>query len=302
MTARPLVSVIVVACNSSRYVRDTLDSVLAQTYDRLELIVTDDASTDDTVSIAERWLSVHGSRFVSSSVVRSAVNTGIAGNCNRALARAGGEWIKLIAADDLLLPDCLELGIRQAAFEPAAAVIFSRMKTIDEHGELRGEYAYPASFFAYPPERQLRHLLHRNCLAAPTALIRMTDLGEMGLFDEDYPMLEDLPLWVKMLERGKRLSGLAVPTVCYRVHQSLVYPVIGKRNKRYQQSVADWDKRVRLPLARRLSPLLYATVGVDLLVDYIVQRRWLYRLSFPVLWVWARYSPYRVTAKQQPDA
>jgi glycosyltransferase involved in cell wall biosynthesis len=295
MSNPPLITVVVVACNSGKYIRETLDSILSQKYDPIELFVADDASTDDTVAIAWDWLAIHGSRFVSARILKNRVNTGISGNCNQALREARGAWLKLVAADDLLEPSCL--GDCIAHVDSRVSVLFSRMEIIDEQGRVRGEYRYPEAFFSYPQRRQLACLLHRNCLPAPTAFIRVSDLEEMGGFDENYPMIEDLPLWIKLVQKGKVIKGLDKRTARYRVHQSLVYPAIGKRNERYQQSIQDFDKRVRIPLAKRHSTALLLTVRVDLIVDYIVQRPWLYRLCLPALWVWARFSPYTVPGR-----
>ena len=294
MEQKPLVSVVVLAYNSARFIRDTLESVLAQEYGPIELIVADDASSDDTVSIVEGWLSAHGSRFVSARLVRNRVNLGISGSCNNALRYLTGAWLKLIAADDVLLPGCIGDHVDNALLHPGTAVFFSRMETMDEQGRVTGEYFYPEAFFGYPVGRQIQCLLHQNCLPAPSAFIRMTDLKDAGSFDEAYPLLEDLPLWIKMLRQNRRFGGLNKLTVRYRVHHSLVYPVIGKRNERYRQAIDDFNRTVRVPLARRLSPLLYATVKIDLAVDAVVQRPWLCRAVLPLLWIWAKCSPYRV--------
>ena len=109
-------------------------------------------------------------------------------------------------------------------------------------------------------------------------------------------MMEDLPLWVKLLERGKRFEGLDKITVRYRLYDSLSYPPVGVRNKRYSQSVSNYFRQVKLPVARRLSIFLYLIVKVDFMVDYIVQRPVLYKICKPGLWVWSRYGPYMTTA------
>jgi GT2 family glycosyltransferase len=299
MQEYPLISVIVIAYNSSRYVLEALDSVAGQHYPKLELIITDDHSTDNTVPICQDWVEANRERFPSVQILTSGINTGIAGNANRALGVATGEWIKILAADDLLYPSCLEDFMQFVLKSPSNSVVFSRMALIDEKGEAKGEYLYPSTFFQYSSIKQLKYLLHRNCLPAPSALIRASDIRELGMFDEAYPMMEDLPLWIKMLEHGKQLAGLDKITVCYRRHQSLAYPIIGPRNERYQQTIEDFDRQVRRPLARRLSVFLWLTVWVDLLVDYIVQRPLLYRFLLPALWIWARTSPFRIPMKKK---
>ena len=294
MESRPLVSVIVIAYNSSRYILETLDSVLAQAYGPIELIVADDSSTDDTAAIAGSWLARHGDRFTSARLVRGETNVGIAANCNRALRHARGAWLKLVAADDVLLPECIRDHVENALLHPDVSVFFSRMEVIDENSLVKGEYLYPEAFFTYPVERQLKCLLHRNCLPAPSAFIRMDDLRAAGCFDEEYPMLEDLPLWVRMLGQNLRLGGLDKCTVRYRRHPSLAWPILGKRNERYRQTLRAFDRTVRIPLARRLSPLLHLTVRVDILVDAVVQRPLAARALYPFLWLWAKLSPFRI--------
>jgi glycosyltransferase involved in cell wall biosynthesis len=294
MADQPLITIIVLSYKSSRYILETLDSVLAQSYPLMELIVADDASPDDSVKLAQTWVAEHGNRFTTAHVIGAEKNTGIAGNCNRAMAMATGEWIKLIAADDILMPECLSGFAEEISKGTDAAVLFSRMEKIDEHSNYLGPYYYPGIFFGFGVDKQLTYLLHHNYLTAPSALMRTLDLREAGLFDEAYPMMEDLPVWIKFLELGKRIRGVDKTLVRYRVHQSLSYPVVRKRHVLYQQSIEEFDKRVRLPLSKRLSKRLYWTVKIDICVDYIVQRPLLVRVCKPGLWLWAKYGPYRV--------
>src|SRR5688572_26730058 len=99
---QPLVSVIVITYNSALYVLETLDSIKRQTYQQIELIISDDCSNDATVELCRKWLSVNGSRFVRTSLIEVESNTGIAQNCNRGVEASKGEWIKIIAGDDAL--------------------------------------------------------------------------------------------------------------------------------------------------------------------------------------------------------
>src|SRR5450759_2313112 len=99
---QPLVSIIVVTYNSSKYVLETLESAKAQTYQNIELVVSDDCSTDDTVEICRKWIEENNDRFVRTTLVTSPENKGIPANCNRGIKASKGEWIKLIAGDDLL--------------------------------------------------------------------------------------------------------------------------------------------------------------------------------------------------------
>src|SRR5574344_829558 len=103
-----VVSIIVITYNSSRFVLETLESAYRQTYQDIELIVSDDCSTDDTFSICQQWAEAHKSRFVHTLCTQTPHNGGITNNCNHALKFAQGKWIKYIAGDDILKDNCIE--------------------------------------------------------------------------------------------------------------------------------------------------------------------------------------------------
>ena len=79
----PLVSIIVITYNSSKYVLETLESAKAQTYQNIELIISDDGSQDETVELCEKWLAENKDRFIDSQIITVEKNTGIPANCNR---------------------------------------------------------------------------------------------------------------------------------------------------------------------------------------------------------------------------
>ena len=99
---RPLVSVCIPAYNNAAYIKETIDSVLNQTYSNLELIICDDKSKDDTVQVIE---SIHDDRM---KLYKNEKNLGMSGNWNHCLSKCRGEFIKLICADDILAKNCLE--------------------------------------------------------------------------------------------------------------------------------------------------------------------------------------------------
>src|SRR4051794_20989340 len=98
----PFVSIIVFTYNSSNYVVETLESAKAQTYRNIELIVSDDGSTDETIPLCLDWLTKNKQEFLRAEIITVEKNTGIPANCNRGVKAAAGEWVKLIAGDDIL--------------------------------------------------------------------------------------------------------------------------------------------------------------------------------------------------------
>lgn len=99
----PLVSVIAITFNSEKYINETLDSIAAQTYENIELIISDDGSIDRTVSLCQKWISRNKKRFIHTELIAANENLGISANCNRGIRIAHGEWIKINAGDDVFL-------------------------------------------------------------------------------------------------------------------------------------------------------------------------------------------------------
>src|SRR3954452_367173 len=118
MAAVPKVSVIVPIFNQAPYIRETVDSVLAQDHENLELILSDDGSTDGTGEILREYAAHDPERV---RVVSSERNTGIAGAFNRALDAHTGDYIAWLGGDDVMLPG--KLGRQVAVLQARPEVI-----------------------------------------------------------------------------------------------------------------------------------------------------------------------------------
>lgn len=218
----PLVSVPVITYNSSKTVVETLDSIYNQTYPNLELIVSDDCSTDNTVQVCRDWIEAHKDRFVRTELLTVEKNTGISANCNRAERACQGEWVKGIAGDDLLLPDCVSDYLDYVKENPDAMCVFGKVQFF---GSPIGDYStyeavFDYSFFSLDPEEQLHKLVfERNYVPASTAFYNLRRLRELGLNgnDERIPLLEDWPKWIKLLQNGIRFHFVDKEVVSYRV-------------------------------------------------------------------------------------
>ena len=125
----PLVTIAVITYNSAKYVLETLESIKAQTYQNIELVISDDNSKDDTVHLCSHWINENKSRFFKTKLLTVDKNTGVTGNCNRALFEAEGEWMKDHAADDILLPDAIEKFVLFLDKTPEAKAVFGQIKT-----------------------------------------------------------------------------------------------------------------------------------------------------------------------------
>jgi len=217
-TNQPLVSIVVITYNSSKFVVETLESTRAQTYQNIELIISDDCSTDNTIEICKEWIDQNEDRFVRIEIITSPKNTGIAANCNRGLAAVKGEWIKYIAGDDMLTTNCLQLNLEFTQRVPAARFVFSTRQIIEDN-ELVDRFNY-STFVNYSKRKQVKYILLSNQISATSSFIHSETLKILGSWDETFPMMEDYPMWVKALLKGHKIYGFNDLTCYYRIHNS----------------------------------------------------------------------------------
>lgn len=226
----PLVSIIVITYNSAKYVLKTLESAKLQTYQNIELIISDDGSKDDTIKFCQDWLKKNSSRFNRSEIIKAKVNKGIAANFNQGLHRSKGEWVKFIAGDDILLDNCIEININFAR-NSEYSFFFSKMKYTKERQEL--ENLFESGFeLMKNKEKQLKILLKGNCLPAPTAFIRRSALIELNGFDERFPMIEDYPCWINAAKNNFKIETIDLTTIIYRVNDDGVSQNSNNFNKK----------------------------------------------------------------------
>ena len=218
---QPLVSVPVVTYNSSKTVIETLESVKAQTYSNLELIVSDDCSTDNTVELCRKWIEQNKSRFVRTELLTVDENTGVAGNNNRAAKACRGEWVKSIAGDDAFMPDCIQDCMDYVADHTDTIYLFGKQKAFGASEERCKEIdaVFDYTFFNLTKEQQLHRLVFDgNCVPATTVFYNRERAKQLNIKeDERIPLLEDWPKWINLLRAGVKLHFVDKVLVNYRV-------------------------------------------------------------------------------------
>lgn len=220
----PLVSVPVITYNSSKTVLETLDSIYNQTYQNLELIVSDDCSTDNTVEICREWIEAHKKRFVRTELLTVEKNTGVSANMNRAEKACLGEWVKVIAGDDVLFNNCIETYLDYVRDHPDAVYVFAKMDFFGGDEEERvsknewySEHTKP--FFESSIQEQYDFLTMVGCcIPAPSAFYNRSQINALGIVnDERIPFLEDVPKWINLLKKQVRFQYIDKETVRYRM-------------------------------------------------------------------------------------
>ena len=223
-----LVTVVVLTYNSSSTVIETLNSINEQTYKNIELIITDDGSTDTTIDICRKWLNLNGKYFYEYNLITTEFNTGLPANCNRALHASKGEWIKYIAGDDSLKKDCIEINLNHISANSEIEIL---QTNADMYMEVFEEASFKSTlpvnfkdFFDIKDGKSQYNFLKNvgYALCTPSIFIKKSIIEKVGGFDERFRLMEDLPLWLNLTKAGIRFYYHPVSTVNYRSHDKSV--------------------------------------------------------------------------------
>lgn len=201
----PLISVIIPVYNGARTIRETIDSVLSQSFSDFELLIINDGSTDNTLDVVARFSDprIH---------VFSYPNAGSNPSRNRGIDFAKGDYLSFIDADDLWTPDKLEAQLQALRDNPLAGVAYSWTDCLDEKGQFlrQGPHARVSGDV-------LANLLLTDWIGSGSnVLIRKQTCIEAGKFDESLPNAQDWDMWLRL---AARCQFACVPRVqvLYRV-------------------------------------------------------------------------------------
>ena len=204
--------------NQSRFVEECLDSVRNQTYPNLQVIIFDDCSNDNSVSVIDAWLKKHRLEW---QFIPHSRNIGICASLNEVLRLARGKYISMVAADDVWLPDKTSRQVEMMEQMPEdVGVLYSDAFQIDENGETVPQMFIEAHRkFVIPPEGFLFDVLWEgNFIPAMTTLIRRECFKHVGTYDEDL-CFEDWDMWMR-ISRAFRFAYDKIPATKYRIVSS----------------------------------------------------------------------------------
>lgn len=215
------VSVVVITYNSSSTVLETLNSVAEQTYNNIELIITDDCSHDNTVAVCQSWIDSNHKRFERVKLLTTDNNTGTSGNLNRGIKECKGKWIKSIAGDDRLLPNCIIDNVNYITTHPNVDLLFSKVRFFGEMRLIEGRQIFKYHYFELDENEFYIRLLKENFLPAASVFINSRIFDRIGYFDESIPLLEDWPYWMKAGFNKCIFKFMDIETVEYRVQENV---------------------------------------------------------------------------------
>ena len=193
----------------------TVQAILSQTYHNLEILVADNASTDNTVSLLEQ---VNDPRLV---IHKNERNIGAEANFSRCIELASGQYIAIFHADDLYLPNIVEEQVRAFQDNPAAGAVFTMASLINDRDEIIGESILPAKLrgkrIHHLPEIFFSILEKGNFLVCPSCMVRGKLYKELAPFDgQRFGTSADLDMWLRILEKGP-IAVLDEELMSYRV-------------------------------------------------------------------------------------
>lgn len=191
------VSVVIPSYNHENYIEETIESILNQTFQDFEIIITDDGSTDKTVEKIKKFKDQRIQLFLFQN------NIGACTALNNCITNSNGKYIAYVSSDDVWESDKLEKQVKFLDENQDIGVVLTKAKIIDENGEeLNDKNHFYYSIFDQENRSNFSWLkyffLQGNCLCHPSAMFRRSIYDDIGLYDERLANLPDLEMWVRV--------------------------------------------------------------------------------------------------------
>lgn len=228
--SKPRLSVIMAVYNGERFLRQTMDSIISQTFDSFEVIVIDDASTDDTGKI----LSDYSAADQRIKVVTNETNLRLANSLNKAVGLAAGKYIVRMDADDICLADRFEKQYRYMEENPDVGLSFCRFFA------LKGDDIIPCGIGRGCDSASIKAMLLFFCPVLHPGVIARTELMKRYDYDPRHTCSEDLDLWTRMAADGVKITCSGDYLMLYRIHDM---SITSKTPEKQKQEVLESERR-----------------------------------------------------------
>lgn len=214
MKNTPLVTILMPAYNHEKFIESSLESLISQTYNNIELIIFDDGSKDNTnekiLSLKEKCIK----RFIKFKYIHRD-NKGLLNTLKEMEEYITGEYIVMFASDDISLPRRIEKQVDVLEKNDEMALCYTSLKYMDDDSKiLNKKHKIKNCRSGYVFEK----LLERNFIPAPTVMMRTSIFKSLGGYSTDFAF-EDYPLWLKITKKHKVIF-LNEILVHYRLHQN----------------------------------------------------------------------------------
>ncbi len=203
----PKVSVIMGVFNCGRYLRECIDSILAQTYTDWEFVICDDCSTDSTNDILREYKEKYPDKFV---ILKNEVNSRLAYSLNRCIEAAHGEYMARMDGDDICMPDRFEKQVGFLDTHPEYAVVGTLTTLFDENGDF--------GIARYPEEPDKYSLKNASPFGHVTIMMRKSAYEKIGAYtvSKQTKRSQDYEMWFRFYAAGFRGYNIQEPLVRVR--------------------------------------------------------------------------------------
>ena len=259
--SHPKVSVLMPVYNADCYVAKAVESILTQTFSDFELLVIDDGSTDDSLSVLED-VSKKDSRVK----LTSRANTGYVIALNEMLERASGEFVARMDADDIAMPTRFALQVERLVEEPSVVVVGTHTMLVDPENRDLCVLDVPCDHDQID-EKHLQGI--GGIIAHPSSMFRVSALRAVGGYKPEFWPAEDVDLFLRLAEIG-RLCNIPETGIRYRLHREST----GHRHRK-TQALASKRAAVVAHIRRGLAcPVELEVDGIDTEVDHCMTWAW----------------------------
>ena len=223
MSNQELVSVIIPTYNRASYLVESLDSVLAQTYRNLEVIVVNDGSTDETRALLEPYRSRIAYYEKTNGGKSSALNLG--------LKHISGEYVWVFDDDDIALPELVQSHMSVFESQPEIDFVYSGYAYFE--GNDSNNVIETVEARAHPDAEMVGELLNGNFISGVSVLVRKRCYDRVGNYDERLVRAQDYDMWIRFVRAGFKAGVIRRPLVRVRKHEG----VRGSEEDRFDTSV-----------------------------------------------------------------
>jgi len=291
---KPLVTILAISYNQERFVKAALDSVKAQTYPNIQLIVADDGSTDGTKAIIRQWLAAN---WPGAAFIDHPKNLGLTKNLNSARSFVAGKYYQFLGCEDIMLPGKISKQVELLESHLDVSIVYSDMYRMLEDGTIETQTHFQRNNYNKAHNGMVYYELIRMCfISTPTVLMRREVLDSLHGYNE-HLTIDDYDFWIRASKQFQFLYHDDV-TMNYRILENslsnragihryknrfLVYYYNYDRRKPYRQV---FDERLRFSLKNllshhsKLTPLFALKAFIK---SWQLSIGWLFLRSLPLL-------------------
>ncbi|MBW2542926.1 MAG: glycosyltransferase [Deltaproteobacteria bacterium] len=230
----PLVTVLMPVCDGEQFLREAIDSILAQTFTNFEFLILDDASMDSSRSIV---LSYDDPRIC---LLANDRNLGVTRTLNRGIQQARGRYVARMDADDLSMPERLERQVAHLDANPDCAIVATFARIIDTHSVPQGEICIDLS-----PQELDWQLQFGNRLIHGAVMMRADVVRRLGAYDEAMKCSQDYDLWLRISDEHE-IHTLPEFLYSWRQHGRGISSLYADEQERYATQARVSARRRRI--------------------------------------------------------